>query len=75
MPIDNLQTTEWKSDNSNWMSRKSSEDISASVGVGVRVQKNAEIRVEYTSDLETGGSMVFVQLVGGAAWQPSGLRR
>jgi hypothetical protein len=46
-----------------------------SVGIGVRVQKMAEIRVEYSSDLESGGSMVFVQLVGGAAWQPSGLRR
>lgn len=46
-----------------------------SVGFGFRVLENASIRFEYSSDLESGGSMVFVQLVGGTAWQPTGLRR
>lgn len=46
-----------------------------SVGIGVTVFENAQIRLEYTSDLESGGSMAFLQLAGGTAWQPSGLRR
>ena len=46
-----------------------------SLGMGVQVFENGEIRFEYSSDLESGGSMAFIQLAGGTAWQPSGMRR
>ena len=52
-----------------------SDEKQLSVGVGVKVFENAEIRVEYATSLETGGSMAFIQLAGGSAWQPSGMRR
>jgi len=46
-----------------------------SLGMGVQVFENGEIRFEYSTSLETGGSMAFIQLAGGSAWQPSGMRR
>lgn len=46
-----------------------------SAGIGIQVLENAEVRLEYSSTLEKKGSAVFVQLAGGAAWQPTGLRR
>ena len=46
-----------------------------SVGIGVRMFENAELRVEYSSTLEEKGNAAFVQLAGGTAWQPTGLRR
>lgn len=52
-----------------------SNEKQLSIGTGIKVFENAEIRFEYTTDLESGGSMAFVQLAGGSAWQPSGMRR
>jgi len=44
-------------------------------GVGLAVHDKAEIRFEYTTNMKDGGSVGFLQLAGGTAWQPSGLRR
>jgi hypothetical protein len=46
-----------------------------SAGLGVKVLDNAEVRLEYTSTLEAEGNAVYIQLAGGVAWQPTGLRR
>lgn len=44
-------------------------------GVGVAVFPNAELRVEYATEVEPGTSAVHVQVAGGSAWTPTGLRR
>ncbi|MBN2716211.1 MAG: hypothetical protein JXX14_10180 [Deltaproteobacteria bacterium] len=46
-----------------------------SLGFGVQIFENGEVRFEYSTNLETGGSTAFIQLAGGSAWQPSGMRR
>ncbi len=51
------------------------ELMQLSGALGVKVYENVEVRFEYSSDLESGGSAAFIQLAGGTAWQPTGLRR
>lgn len=46
-----------------------------SVGFGLTVIENAEIRFEYSNDINTGGNVAFIQLAGGMGWAPTGLRR
>jgi hypothetical protein len=44
-------------------------------GVGREVITEGEVRVVYRQGLETSERAVFVQIVGGSRWQPTGLRR
>ncbi len=44
-------------------------------GIGVAVIEYAEIRFEYSTDLNDGGNIVFIQLAGGMGWMPTGFRR
>jgi hypothetical protein len=47
----------------------------ATAGRGVEVLPHGEMRLVYAHSLETGADTVLLQVVGGSAWQPTGVRR
>ncbi|HEX6763882.1 MAG TPA: hypothetical protein VF103_00355 [Polyangiaceae bacterium] len=44
-------------------------------GLGVTVFPKAELRIVQAYDIDTGAAVTFFQIVGGTAFQPTGLRR
>jgi hypothetical protein len=47
----------------------------ASVGLGATLLAEGELRAVYQHSFESGARQLFLQVVGGSAWQPTGLRR